>query len=141
MLLIKSILAPCVLRRSFYTSAVHLAPKQKGKKDGGSSQRVTAAQTENPCDEHLFNIYAGIPVDHTILPDEAYPSWLWDLDKPDRTYGELMKMFVYGQGIESARMSDYKRFRRLHNRSLIKLNNLRLQKQRKFQIKGHLWDN
>ncbi|GFE54403.1 RAP domain-containing, putative [Babesia ovis] len=127
--------------RVLHSSALCLAPKQKGKKDAGASQRVTAAQTDNPCDEHLFNIYAEIPEDHTMLPDEAYPKWLWDLDKPDKTYGELMKMFVYGHDIETTRMSDYKRFRRLHNRALIKLNNLRLQKQRKFQIKGSLWDN
>ncbi|ORM41430.1 uncharacterized protein BXIN_2452 [Babesia sp. Xinjiang] len=141
MFLIKRFAALYVPSRSLQTSACLLAPKQKGKKDAGSSQRVTAAAPDTAADEHLFNIYAGIPEDHTILPDEAYPKWLWDLDKPDKTYGELMKMFVYGHDIETARMCDYKRFRRLHNRALIKLNNLRLQKQRKFQIKGYLWDN
>ncbi|KAK1442508.1 hypothetical protein BgAZ_300260 [Babesia gibsoni] len=76
-----------------------------------------------------------------MLPDEAYPKWLWDLDKPDKTYGQLLQMFVYGKGIQEAQMKDYNRFRRLHNRALIKMNNIRLQKQRKFQMKGYLWDN
>ncbi|GIX65337.1 mitochondrial ribosomal protein L37, putative [Babesia caballi] len=44
-----------------------------------------------------------------MLPDEAYPAWLWELDKPDKTYGELVQMFVYGRGIEDAKMRDYNR--------------------------------
>ncbi|GBE61942.1 mitochondrial ribosomal protein, putative [Babesia ovata] len=127
-----------VLQRQLHTGCICYAPKQKGKKGAADTQRVTAAAADSAGDEHLFNIYAGIPEDHVMLPDEAYPSWLWQLDKPDKTYGELLQMFVYGKGIEDAQMRDYNRFRRLHNRHLIKLNNIRLQKARKFQIKGHL---
>lgn len=124
-------------RRGLHLAATRLAPKQKGKKAPAESQKVK----ETDEDEHLFNIYAAIPEDHVMLPDEAYPKWLWDLDKPDKSYGELVQMFVYGKGIQDAQMKDYNRFRRLHNKALIKMNNIRLQKQRKFQIKTHYWDN
>lgn len=126
--------------RWLHTASARLAPK-KGKKGASESQKITEASSDKGDDEHLFNIYASIPQDHVMLPDEAYPKWLWDLDKPDKTYGQLLQMFVYGKGIQEAQMKDYNRFRRLHNRALIKMNNIRLQKQRKFQMKGYLWDN
>lgn len=114
-------------------------PKSKGKRVADDKDK-TASQATSAEDEHLLNIYAAIPQDHTMLPDECYPKWLWDLDKPDKTYGELLLMFVYGKGVENAKMKDYNRFRRLHNRTTIKLNNIRLQKQRKVSISSHYWD-
>ncbi|AFZ81413.1 hypothetical protein BEWA_008230 [Theileria equi strain WA] len=114
-------------------------PKSKGKKVADSKDKPSSDSTSAE-DEHLFNIYAAIPQDHTLLPDECYPKWLWDLDKPEKTYGELLLMFVHGKNIENAEMKDYNRFRRLHNRTTIKLNNIRLQKQRKVSIKSHYWD-
>lgn len=67
----------------------------------GGKKQQKEVKTEVPVEgedgEHLFNIYASIPEDHKILPDEAYPKWLWDLDTPDKTYGELVQMFVHGK--------------------------------------------
>uniref|UniRef100_A0A3B0NII1 Large ribosomal subunit protein mL54 n=1 Tax=Theileria annulata TaxID=5874 RepID=A0A3B0NII1_THEAN len=110
----------------------------------GDKKHQKDVKTETPVSgedgEHLFNIYASIPEDHKLLPDEAYPKWLWELDTPDKTYGELVQMFVHGKDIENSKMADYNRFCRLHNRYLIKLNNIRLQKRRKITFDTHLWD-
>ncbi|KAK2198456.1 hypothetical protein BdWA1_001471 [Babesia duncani] len=108
------------------TSVGHFAPKVKSQKDATAPARPTSTVES----EHLFNIYAAIPQDHEMLPDEAYPKWLWELDKPEKTYGELALMFIYGMNIEDAQYRDYRRFRRLHNRLLIKQNNARLCKYR-----------
>ncbi len=64
-----------------------------------------------------------------MQPDDKYPAWLWDLDKPQKTYCEMEAMFVYGQNIEQATLFDYRRFLRHHRKILIKLNNKRLAKR------------
>ncbi|UVC50170.1 hypothetical protein MACK_004040 [Theileria orientalis] len=115
------------------------ATKTKQSKKQQKNVNVDYSPTDED-DEHIFNIYASIKEDHELLPDEAYPDWLWQLDKPDKSYGELIQMFVYGKDIENSKMSDYNRFRRLHNRYMIKLNNIRLQKRRKLTFSTHLWD-
>ena len=50
-----------------------------------------------PGADHVFNIYSEIKEDHVLLPDECYPKWLWELEKPEKSYGELAMMFIYGQ--------------------------------------------
>jgi len=110
--------------------AAAVAPKSKSKKSqaestGGDKNAPPAAEGSN----HRFNIFSGLP-DHKILDDSQYPDWLWELSKPAKSYGELSLMFIYGKGIESATFPDYARFRKLHNRFTIKLNNMRLTKGR-----------
>mmetsp|Transcript_41528 Transcript_41528/g.115484 ORF Transcript_41528/g.115484 Transcript_41528/m.115484 type:complete len:133 (-) Transcript_41528:113-511(-) len=111
-------------------SAPRLAPKKaaKGKAAGGAAQ---AAAPAGPAGAgQLFNIYADRP-DEKMKPDNWYPTWLWDLEKPPKTYGELSMMFVHGIGIEEAQMSDYQRFLRQHRKLVIKINNLRLKKSKR----------
>eukprot|EP00927_Polykrikos_kofoidii_P013657 TRINITY_DN15932_c0_g1_i1.p1 TRINITY_DN15932_c0_g1~~TRINITY_DN15932_c0_g1_i1.p1 ORF type:complete len:136 (+),score=22.96 TRINITY_DN15932_c0_g1_i1:24-410(+) len=109
-------------------SAVRLAPKKAGKgkgaADAGAAVAVAADSTQ------LFNIYAGRP-DEVIRPDEWYPKWLWDLDKPNKSYGELAMMFIHGINIETAGFADYQRFLRQHRKLVIRINNLRLKKSKR----------
>ena len=105
-----------------------LAPKKKpGKSDGGpggSGGQETLAFGA----DHVFNIYNG-EQDVKPGPDTQYPKWLWSLTEPQKTYGELESVFVYGRGIEKATLGDYRRFRRQHRKLQIKLNNKRLEKR------------
>eukprot|EP00386_Alphamonas_edax_P006461 GDKI01020900.1.p1 GENE.GDKI01020900.1~~GDKI01020900.1.p1 ORF type:complete len:172 (-),score=21.34 GDKI01020900.1:763-1278(-) len=115
--------------RNISTSQVQQAPKAKGgakKPDAGAG----AEKTGPPGANHIFNIFAE-KQDPKVLPDEFYPKWLWHLALPVETYGELALKFVYGQGIETADLRQYRRFRRMHNRYLIKLNNMRTKKAKR----------
>lgn len=122
------------------TSSQKLGPKTKGGKKGQDKKGVEQTRSETAEEVHVFNIYNTINEDHKILPDEAYPKWLWELEKPMKSYGELALMFLYGKNIDSATAQDYHRFRRLHNKNLIKLNNLRLKKSRRSTVKPIFWD-
>ncbi|CRH00105.1 mitochondrial ribosomal protein L37, putative [Plasmodium relictum] len=125
--------------RNIFISKCKLAPKGKsGKKV--QDKKDTENTTESSEKAHVFNIYNTIDKDHEILPDYAYPKWLWKLEKPLKTYGELALMFLYGKDIENATAEDYHRFRRLHNKNLIKLNNLRLKKSKRSTVKPIFWD-
>lgn len=121
------VLAPKPVSYScIHTSAITLAPKAKTK--GGASQSTSAEKGQVP-EQHIFNIYNNKD-DHIVLPDSAYPTWLWSLNRQQKTYGELSLMFVHGEGVERATFQEYKRFRKLHNRVVIKLNNLRSKRSR-----------
>ncbi|KAF8819593.1 ribosomal protein L37 [Cardiosporidium cionae] len=127
------------LCRFLHLSSLFSAPKVKSSKrtaDSGTSKTVS----DDPTSDHVFNIYSSIKEDHSLLPDEQYPEWLWTLNKPLKTYGELTVMFIHGKGIENAQFEDYRRFRRLHNRSIIKLNNSRLKKSKRGSTKSMLSD-
>ena len=85
-------------------SSPRRGPKQKGGKKGGgggaSAQQQTGAGSGAavpPGADHVFNIYSTIKEDHVLLPEECYPDWLWELEKPEKSYGELAMMFLYGQ--------------------------------------------
>ncbi|CAD7964040.1 unnamed protein product [Amoebophrya sp. A120] len=114
------------LRPLFSPSPILLGPKKKnagGGKDAGQ-------QTVAPGAGDVFNIFANVP-DVQLQPDEAYPKWLWDVEKPQPTYGELSLMFIYGQNIEAATLPLYNRFLRMHRKLCIKVNNLRLKKSKR----------
>eukprot|EP00922_Rhytidocystis_sp_ex-Travisia-forbesii_P034650 GHVS01051474.1.p1 GENE.GHVS01051474.1~~GHVS01051474.1.p1 ORF type:complete len:110 (-),score=10.33 GHVS01051474.1:438-767(-) len=91
----------CSMRSLFTCSAVCRAPKGKGKKGGGTSVVGASGSHESGPADHVFNIYTTIAEDHKLLPDESYPSWLWDLEKPKKTYGQLSLTYVYGQVIKT----------------------------------------
>jgi len=101
-----------------------LAPKKKPTKGG---ETVTVEKSA-PGLDHVFNIYAG-GEDQKILPDHKYPAWLFELDKPQKTFGEMEAMFVYGNDIENATLHDYRRFLRHTRKISIKLNNRKLAKR------------
>ncbi|CAA9988262.1 mitochondrial ribosomal protein L37, putative [Plasmodium knowlesi strain H] len=129
--------------RSLFLSRGMLAPKVKpGKKGQDKKDGRGGETTENKEEQkaHIFNIYNTVEKDHEILPDHAYPKWLWDLEKPMKSYGELALMFLYGKNVEKATADDYHRFRRLHNKNLIKLNNMRLKKSKRSTVKPVFWD-
>ena len=117
---------PSLPRLFPFLSPLRLAPKKKpgAKTDSGPA----SAESFAPGADHIFNIFSGSE-DQKLLPDDQYPDWLWDLDKPQKTYGELEATFVYGRNIESANVFDYRRFQRHHRKLIIKLNNKRLQKR------------
>ncbi|GAW81005.1 hypothetical protein, conserved [Plasmodium gonderi] len=129
--------------RNFFLSKGKLAPKVKpgkkgqDKKDAGSGVNMDSSEKQKV---HIFNIYNTVDKDHDILPDDAYPKWLWKLEKPMKSYGELALMFLYGKNVESATAEDYHRFRRLHNKNIIKLNNMRLKKSKRSTVKPIFWD-
>jgi len=87
-----------------------------------------APEKHAPGLDHIFNIFAGAD-DPKVLEDDKYPAWLFDLEKPQKTFGEMEAMFVYGQGIEEATLADYRRFLRHSRKIVIKLNNKRLAKR------------
>ncbi|GAB66512.1 hypothetical protein PCYB_092970 [Plasmodium cynomolgi strain B] len=125
--------------RSFFLSQGMLAPKVKSGKKGQDKKDNRGGATTDSTEEqkaHIFNIYNTVEKDHEILPDHAYPKWLWELEKPMKSYGELALMFLYGK----ATADDYHRFRRLHNKNLIKLNNMRLKKSKRSTVKPVFWD-
>ncbi|PHJ23221.1 mitochondrial ribosomal protein l37 protein [Cystoisospora suis] len=130
-----------------HLSSIRLAPKKKGgaasaqKKgqSGGPSGGASAGKGIGGAN-HIFNIYKDIPTDHKILEDKDYPPWLFTLDKPEKTYGELAMMFLYGVDIEKATLQEYLRFTRLHTKNLIKLNNMRLKKSKRSSVKPLFWD-
>ena len=101
-----------------------LAPKKKPTKGGDAAPAEKLA----PGLDHVFNIYTNCE-DQKILPDSEYPSWLFDLGKPQKTFGEMESMFVYGKDIETATLNDYRRFLRHTRKITIKLNNRRLAKR------------
>jgi large subunit ribosomal protein L54 len=111
-----------VLRRS----PVSLAPKKKG--GGGKGDAGSAPETFAPGSDHIFNIFQNAE-DPKVLPDSAYPDWLWSLADRQKSYSELESMFVYGKDIEKATLGDYRRFLRFNRKLVIKLNNKRLQKR------------
>ncbi|SBT35309.1 mitochondrial ribosomal protein L37, putative [Plasmodium ovale wallikeri] len=130
-----------VFVRTLFLSRGQLAPKAKpGKKGQAKKEAGSTTTTENSEKVHIFNIYNTVDKDHDILPDSAYPKWLWKLEKPLKSYGELALMFLYGKNIESATAEDYHRFGRLHNKNLIKLNNMRLKKSKRSTVKPVFWD-
>mmetsp|Transcript_95486 Transcript_95486/g.165875 ORF Transcript_95486/g.165875 Transcript_95486/m.165875 type:complete len:130 (+) Transcript_95486:68-457(+) len=110
-------------------SAPRLAPK-KAKGKGAAAPKAAAGPAGPPGANQLFNIYADRQ-DEEIKPDNWYPNWLWDLDKPAKGYGDLSLMFVHGVGIENAKWADYQRFLRQHRKLVIKINNLRLKKSKR----------
>ncbi|CEM01631.1 unnamed protein product [Vitrella brassicaformis CCMP3155] len=113
-----------------------LAPKKK--KAEAAADKGAAAPSE-PTSGQLFNIFIE-KSDPKLLPDHCYPDWLWGMDKPSKTYGELSLMFVYGQGIENATFTEYRQFLRKHRKIVIKLNNLRLKRARRKNVKPIFWD-
>ncbi|KYN96570.1 mitochondrial ribosomal protein L37, putative [Plasmodium reichenowi] len=130
-----------ICTRTIFVSKRSLAPKVKpGKKGQDKKDTTSGSTTESSEKAHIFNIYNTVDEDHEILPDHAYPKWLWKLEKPLKSYGELALMFLYGKDIENATAQDYHRFRRLHNKNLIKLNNLRLKKSKRSTVKPIFWD-
>ncbi|EUD65406.1 hypothetical protein C922_04146 [Plasmodium inui San Antonio 1] len=129
--------------RSLFLSQGMLAPKVKPGKKGQDKKDGRGGATTDSGEEqkaHIFNIYNTVEKDHEILPDHAYPKWLWELEKPMKSYGELALMFLYGKNVEKATADDYHRFRRLHNKNLIKLNNMRLKKSKRSTVKPIFWD-
>lgn len=97
-------------------SSARLAPKKKGA--GSAQKKSQAGGTTGGASpgkgvggaNHIFNIYRDIPTDHKILEDKEYPAWLFTLDKPEKTYGELAMMFLYGvvsEGNENADVCMY----------------------------------
>jgi len=102
--------------------------KAKAKAKAGPSEE---AKVEGPPGaDHIFNIYADQP-ELEVKPDNWYPDWLWELEKPRKSYGELSMMFCHGVNIEQAEFPDYRRFLRLHRVLCIKVNNLRLKKSKR----------
>ncbi len=111
--------------RLFRISAPCLAPKKKpatGKGEAGGAESFGVGA------DHIFNIFQN-EEDVKLLPDAAYPEWLWSLADPQKSYAELESMFVHGKEIEKATLGDYRRFLRLNRKLTIKLNNKRLQKR------------
>ncbi|EPT30277.1 ribosomal protein L37 [Toxoplasma gondii ME49] len=121
-------------------------PRLSPKKKGAAAAAAQKTQTKGPAAgsgpagaDHVFNIFKDLP-DHKILEDKHYPAWLFTLDKPEKTYGELAMTFLYGVGIENATLDEYLRFTRLHTKNLIKLNNMRLKKSKRSSVKPLFWD-
>ncbi|KEP64724.1 UNVERIFIED_CONTAM: ribosomal protein L37 [Hammondia hammondi] len=121
-------------------------PRLSPKKKGAAAAAAQKTQTKGPAAgsgpagaDHVFNIFKDLP-DHKILEDKDYPAWLFTLDKPEKTYGELAMTFLYGVGIEDATLDEYLRFTRLHTKNLIKLNNMRLKKSKRSSVKPLFWD-
>lgn len=110
----------------FRFSVPSLAPKKKP--GAGKGDASAAPETFAPGADHIFNIFQNSE-DQKLLPDSAYPDWLWNLADPQKTYAELEGMFVHGKDIEKATLGDYRRFLRLNRKLVIKLNNKRLQKR------------
>jgi large subunit ribosomal protein L54 len=104
-------------------SGVIFGPKKKPGK--GSESSSQSQEKIAPGMDHIFNIFADTE-DVKVKSDEFYPEWLWRLDKPQKTYGEMESMFVHGKDIEEATLFDYRRFRRHHRKIIIKLNNNKL---------------
>ncbi|SCM21062.1 mitochondrial ribosomal protein L37, putative [Plasmodium chabaudi chabaudi] len=129
-----------LFKRSIFVSKWNLAPKVKPGKKGQDKKATETDSTESTEKVHIFNIYNTVDKDHDILPDDAYPKWLWSLEKPLKSYGELALMFLYGKNVENATAQDYHRFRRLHNKNIIKLNNMRLKKSKRSTVKPIFWD-
>mmetsp|Transcript_44092 Transcript_44092/g.104331 ORF Transcript_44092/g.104331 Transcript_44092/m.104331 type:complete len:131 (-) Transcript_44092:39-431(-) len=121
---------PACRRGLFRLSNISLGPKKAKAKGKTDPAAAAAAAAGPPGSEQLFNIYADRP-DHQLRPDEWYPKWLWELEKPPKLYGELALTFIHGVNIEQAELRDYQRFLRLHRRLVIKLNNLRLKKNKR----------
>ncbi|CBZ52504.1 conserved hypothetical protein [Neospora caninum Liverpool] len=123
---------------------LRLSPKKRGAAASAAAQHAkgpgTASGSGAAGVDHIFNIFKDVPVDHKILDDNEYPAWLFTLDKPEKTYGELAMTFLYGVGIETATLDDYLRFTRLHTKNLIKLNNMRLKKSKRSSVKPLFWD-
>ncbi|CAD7935741.1 unnamed protein product [Amoebophrya sp. A25] len=115
----------------FHPSKPLLGPKKKGGKDaGGKEEKKPIA----PGAGDVFNIFANVP-DVQLKDDACYPDWLWTLNEPGPTYGELSLMFIYGHKIEDANLYLYRRFLRMHRKLCIKVNNLRLKKsKRRIQV-------
>ncbi|SBS83638.1 mitochondrial ribosomal protein L37, putative [Plasmodium ovale curtisi] len=87
-----------VFVRTLFLSRGQLAPKAKpGKKGQAKKEAGSTTTTESSEKVHIFNIYNTVDKDHDILPDSAYPKWLWKLEKPLKSYGELALMFLYGK--------------------------------------------
>ena len=110
----------------FRFSSALRAPKKKGAAKGSDASK--ASETFAPGADHIFNIFTDT-TDTKRLEDDAYPKWLFELSKPQATYGELESKFVYGKNIDCATLGEYRRFQRHHRKLLIKLNNKRLQKR------------
>eukprot|EP00448_Togula_jolla_P038544 CAMPEP_0170631424 /NCGR_PEP_ID=MMETSP0224-20130122/34629_1 /TAXON_ID=285029 /ORGANISM="Togula jolla, Strain CCCM 725" /LENGTH=93 /DNA_ID=CAMNT_0010959753 /DNA_START=33 /DNA_END=311 /DNA_ORIENTATION=- len=91
---------------------MRMAPKKAAKGKPGAAPAAQGAAADA---FQLFNIYANRQ-DEVLRPDDSYPQWLWDLDKPSKAYGDLTLMFVHGVGIEDAQLSDYQRFLRQHRK-------------------------
>ncbi|PFH32770.1 ribosomal protein L37 [Besnoitia besnoiti] len=134
-------------RRSsfFQLSDLRLSPKKKGGAAAAAQKTQTTGGGKAPQGgpagaDHIFNIFKDISVDHKLLDDKDYPAWLFTLDKPEKTYGELAMTFLYGVGIENATLDEYLRFTRLHTKNLIKLNNMRLKKSKRSSVKPLFWD-
>ncbi|SOS79274.1 mitochondrial ribosomal protein L37,putative [Plasmodium sp. gorilla clade G1] len=125
-----------ICSRTIFVSKRSLAPKVKPGKKGQDKKDTTSGSTTESSEKLIFLIYTIL----LMLPDHAYPKWLWKLEKPLKSYGELALMFLYGKDIENATAQDYHRFRRLHNKNLIKLNNLRLKKSKRSTVKPIFWD-
>lgn len=132
----------------FPLEVLHFSPVRYAPKRRTGSAGVAGAKTPGPSTAagtpagagHIFNIYKDIQEDHTLLPYDSYPAWLLDLEKPEKSYGELAFTFLYGMGIESATLQDYMRFTRLHTKNIIKLNNMRLKKARRSSVKPVYYD-
>lgn len=91
-----SIINPyCLQIRYISVSNVRSAPKPKRGGKVGSKEQSDATNTVG--NDHLFNIYQSIPQDHELLPDKYYPDWLWKLTDIDKSYGELVLMFIHGK--------------------------------------------
>lgn len=103
-------------------------PRFAPKKKPGKSTEAAVTEKHAPGLDHIFNIFSGLD-DVKIQPDESYPDWLWELEKPQKSYGEMEATFVYGKDIESATLHDYRRFLRHHRKLVIKLNNKRLERR------------
>ncbi|VWU51972.1 mitochondrial ribosomal protein L37, putative [Hepatocystis sp. ex Piliocolobus tephrosceles] len=139
----KRFLFPLNLRNIVLSKCKHapkIKPGKKGKDTKSGSPDSSTSTSGSTEQAHIFNIYKTVDKDHEILPDHAYPKWLWKLEKPLKGYGELALMFFYGKNVESATAEDYHRFRRLHNKNLIKLNNMRLKKSKRSTVKPIFWD-
>ncbi|EAA20782.1 hypothetical protein [Plasmodium yoelii yoelii] len=57
-----------------------------------------------------------------------------------KRYIFVSKWNLAPKNVENATAQDYHRFRRLHNKNIIKLNNMRLKKSKRSTVKPIFWD-
>lgn len=90
----------------------------------------SVAPTEPPGAGQLFNMYVERE-DDEIKPDNWYPKWLFYLETPPKTYGELVLTFVHGMGIENAQLREYRRCLRQHRKLVTQINNILLKRSKR----------
>uniref|UniRef100_A0A061SFU4 Large ribosomal subunit protein mL54 n=1 Tax=Tetraselmis sp. GSL018 TaxID=582737 RepID=A0A061SFU4_9CHLO len=93
-----------------------LAPKKGGKKAEDTSSG-TATGHLSATEVTGCNIFKD-GSDPPILPDDQYPSWLWELATPGPTLNELER-----KGPDSLEPDELKRYVKLKRRDSIRRNN------------------